>query len=263
MKSVVSGERKVEEAVPRKTGDFASEGKDEDKDEDEDEDDVVKPAAKRARTNGQQSQNGTSSSSPKRPSPDERPPQSQVVNSSQRTELFKFTSSPANGGDGLEEGDEAERRQRQKEREKLHKQFVRRLGGADCVIGIGSRATNDASVGAEDAEEVDEDDEPQRPAKKGTAAGKAGGKLTPLEKQIIEFKRGHMDAVLAVQVGYKFRFFGDDARVAARELGIVCIPGKMRFDERKCYDASCFCFIVGMEIYAKGVLFSRSVRSAS
>ncbi|PLN75466.1 DNA mismatch repair protein Msh3 [Aspergillus taichungensis] len=230
VKSVVSGKNKVEEAVPRKKGDFAAEGKDEDEDEDDDEDDVVTPAAKRARTNGQQSQNGTSTS-PKRPSPDDRPPQSQALNSSQRTELFKFTSSPANGADGVEEGDEAERRQRQREREKLHKQFVRRLGGADCVIGIGSRATNDVAVGGEDAEEVEEDDEPQRPAKKGTAAGKAGGKLTPLEKQIIEFKRGHMDAVLAVQVGYKFRFFGDDARVAARELGIVCIPGKMRFDE--------------------------------
>jgi DNA mismatch repair ATPase MutS len=41
-----------------------------------------------------------------------------------------------------------------------------------------------------------------------------------------------MDTVLVVEVGYKFRFFGEDARIAAKELSIVCIPGKFRYDER-------------------------------
>lgn len=53
-----------------------------------------------------------------------------------------------------------------------------------------------------------------------------------MELQFLEIKRKHMDTVLIVEVGYKFRFFGEDARVAAKELSIVCIPGKMRYDER-------------------------------
>jgi len=38
---------------------------------------------------------------------------------------------------------------------------------------------------------------------------------------------------LIIEVGYKFKFFGEDARTAAKELSIVCIPGKFRYDERK------------------------------
>jgi DNA mismatch repair protein MSH3 len=62
--------------------------------------------------------------------------------------------------------------------------------------------------------------------------------LTPMELQMLEIKRKHMDAILIVEVGYKFKFFGEDARIAAKELGIVCIPGKFRFDERE-YDSPC------------------------
>ncbi|KMU76664.1 DNA mismatch repair protein Msh3 [Coccidioides immitis RMSCC 3703] len=51
------------------------------------------------------------------------------------------------------------------------------------------------------------------------------------EKQVIDIKNKHKDAILVVEVGYKFRFFGEDARIAAKELSIVCIPGKLRFDE--------------------------------
>jgi hypothetical protein len=59
-----------------------------------------------------------------------------------------------------------------------------------------------------------------------------------MELQMLEIKRKHMDAILIVEVGYKFKFFGEDARIAAKELGIVCIPGKFRFDERKRYHLS-------------------------
>ncbi len=67
----------------------------------------------------------------------------------------------------------------------------------------------------------------------GVAPKKGGSKLTPMERQVLEIKRSHIDTVLVVEVGYKFRFFGEDARIAAKELSIVCIPGKFRFDERK------------------------------
>lgn len=103
------------------------------------------------------------------------------------------------------------------------------------MIGIGRRAasaTNDGP-GAGEGEEGEEEDEPAPPPTKGKMGKKGGSKLTPMEKQVIEIKRKHMDTVLVIEVGYKFRFFGDDARIAAKELGIVCIPGKFRFDERE------------------------------
>jgi len=47
-----------------------------------------------------------------------------------------------------------------------------------------------------------------------------------------------MDTLLIVEVGYKFKFFGEDARTAAKELSIVCIPGKFRYDEREYFYSS-------------------------
>ncbi|KAG9488041.1 hypothetical protein GDO78_007702, partial [Eleutherodactylus coqui] len=45
---------------------------------------------------------------------------------------------------------------------------------------------------------------------------------TPLEEQYMEIKEKHKDAVLCVECGYKYRFFGEDAEIAARELNIYC-----------------------------------------
>ncbi|KFW80266.1 DNA mismatch repair protein Msh3, partial [Manacus vitellinus] len=45
---------------------------------------------------------------------------------------------------------------------------------------------------------------------------------TPLELQFIEMKKQYKDAVLCVECGYKYRFFGEDAEIAARELNIYC-----------------------------------------
>ncbi|XP_053181496.1 DNA mismatch repair protein Msh3 [Scomber japonicus] len=45
---------------------------------------------------------------------------------------------------------------------------------------------------------------------------------TPLEQQVIQLKQQHKDALLAVECGYKYRFFGEDAEIAARELNIIC-----------------------------------------
>ncbi|XP_075448422.1 DNA mismatch repair protein Msh3 isoform X2 [Ascaphus truei] len=46
--------------------------------------------------------------------------------------------------------------------------------------------------------------------------------FTPLEEQFMEIKRQHKDAILCVECGYKYRFFGEDAEIAARELHIYC-----------------------------------------
>jgi DNA mismatch repair protein MSH3 len=102
------------------------------------------------------------------------------------------------------------------------------MGGA----AIGRRWVSEETP-AEDGDEDDEDDEEEgRPAKKAPRKGAKTGKLTPMELQVLDIKRKHMDTLLIIEVGYKFRFFGDDARVAAKELGIVCIPGRFRYDER-------------------------------
>ncbi|KAM4876033.1 DNA mismatch repair protein Msh3 [Thomomys bottae] len=45
---------------------------------------------------------------------------------------------------------------------------------------------------------------------------------TPLELQYIEVKQQYKDAILCVECGYKYRFFGEDAEIAARELNIYC-----------------------------------------
>lgn len=39
---------------------------------------------------------------------------------------------------------------------------------------------------------------------------------TPLEQQVIQLKQQHKDALLAVECGYKYRFFGEDAEVSER-----------------------------------------------
>lgn len=153
--------------------------------------------------------------------------------SSQRTDLFKFQSSPAVAPTPAEDEDD-EQTQRKIEKEKVHQQFVRKLGGPDCQIGIGRTAVADVASAEAEAAEAEDDDEPAPPPTKGKGTKKGGSKLTPMEKQVIEIKRQHMNTVLVIEVGYKFRFFGEDARIAAKELGIVCIPGKFRFDEREC-----------------------------
>uniref|UniRef100_A0A8C5HFP6 DNA mismatch repair protein MSH3 n=1 Tax=Gouania willdenowi TaxID=441366 RepID=A0A8C5HFP6_GOUWI len=45
---------------------------------------------------------------------------------------------------------------------------------------------------------------------------------TPLEQQVLQLKQQHKDALLAIECGYKYRFFGDDAEIAAKVLNIFC-----------------------------------------
>ncbi|XP_010255451.1 PREDICTED: DNA mismatch repair protein MSH3 [Nelumbo nucifera] len=45
-------------------------------------------------------------------------------------------------------------------------------------------------------------------------------KYTPLEQQVVDLKAKYPDVLLMVEVGYKYRFFGEDADIAARVLGI-------------------------------------------
>ncbi|KAK9491801.1 muts domain V-domain-containing protein [Lipomyces doorenjongii] len=66
---------------------------------------------------------------------------------------------------------------------------------------------------------------------KGKAKTAKPKKLTAMVEQYIDIKRQHMDAIIAFEVGYKFYFYGEDARIASRELNIVFIPGWMTIEE--------------------------------
>ena len=207
----------------------------------DDEDDVVQPSAKRRRiaTVTEDSRPGSSGSPKENEVTDrtlrpvaangQKAPLSSAFTTSDRTARYIFSSS-------LQENQEAEdpnspERQRKDE---LHRRFVKKLGKPDSIAEI-KRRNRYLEDNVEEQEE-EGDEEPMEEAPKTTARAKGGikkggTKLTPMEKQVIEIKRNHMDTILVVEVGYKFRFFGEDARIAAKELSIVCIPGKYRFDE--------------------------------
>ncbi|KAK7734470.1 Mismatch repair protein msh3 [Botryosphaeria dothidea] len=187
--------------------------------------------------------NGTNELSPE-PTPDARQSLggvseailngSRKVNGTERTSKFIFSSSPVETENQAEPDTEEARRVK----EKLHQKFVKKLGRPDSIAEIKRRhgtINEEAAEGEDDDEDALEDDEPpsksKSKGKSGAAAKKGGHKLTPMEKQIIDLKQKHPDTILVVEVGYKFRFFGEDARVAAKELHIVCVPGKFRFDE--------------------------------
>lgn len=156
------------------------------------------------------------------------------VSSPSRTGRYAFDNARTRGA-SAEAEDEIEDAAVQRQKEELHRKFVKKLGHPDSMAMIKRRthqAENEAAGVDEegDAEEADEE-ESSRPTATKKKGGKTG-KLTPMEIQFLDIKRKHVDTVLIVEVGYKFKFFGEDARIAAKELSIVCIPGKFRFDER-------------------------------
>jgi DNA mismatch repair protein MSH3 len=116
-----------------------------------------------------------------------------------------------------------------KRKEALHQKWVRKMGGAQ----VGRRWNTTEETPATEDGDGDELEEEEAPPTKAKRKGAKTGKLTPLEVQILDIKRKHMDTLLIIEVGYKFKFFGEDARIAAKELSIVCIPGKFRYDERE------------------------------
>ncbi|KAI0890155.1 muts domain V-domain-containing protein [Annulohypoxylon maeteangense] len=145
-----------------------------------------------------------------------------------RTERYLYNKSSSHDDASDEEPSAAERRKR----EELHRKFVQKLGRPDSLAygrNRSGKGEDDTQAADEDGEDGEEEEPP--PPTKGKKKGAKTGKLTPMEIQFLDIKRKHMDTILIVEVGYKFKFFGEDARVAAKELSIVCIPGKFRYDE--------------------------------
>ncbi|KAF9452264.1 DNA mismatch repair protein MSH3 [Macrolepiota fuliginosa MF-IS2] len=51
--------------------------------------------------------------------------------------------------------------------------------------------------------------------------GPSGEAYTPLELQVLKLKEDNPGTLLLIEVGYRYKFFGDDAKTAADELGMV------------------------------------------
>ncbi|XP_029633560.1 DNA mismatch repair protein Msh3-like [Octopus sinensis] len=49
-------------------------------------------------------------------------------------------------------------------------------------------------------------------------------KYTPLEQQVVDLKVKYPGTILLIECGYKYRFFGEDAQIAADVLKITCNP---------------------------------------
>lgn len=156
-----------------------------------------------------------------------------------RTERYAYdqahtttATDAAREGEDVDDQDAVETRKKKE----LHEKFVAKLGRPDSMAMIKRRnfqLDNDGAAAADEDGDPDDAEEEEAPRGKQTKKkGSKSGKLTPMEIQFLDIKRKHMDTVLIVEVGYKFKFFGEDARVAAKELSIVCIPGKFRYDER-------------------------------
>lgn len=152
-----------------------------------------------------------------------------------RTSKYTFSSSPALPDENNDiDVDDEDSPAAVKRRAELHRKFVQKLGRPDSIAELRRRHRTDAvdEEAAEDAEDEEQEEEASKPAVKPAKKGaKKGGKLTPMEKQYLDIKRKHLDAIIVYEVGYKFKIYGEDARVASKELGIVCIPGKFRYDE--------------------------------
>ena len=150
------------------------------------------------------------------------------------TSKYAFSSSPPNTDRDIDEDEETKKR-----KDLLHKKFVKKLGRPDSIAEIKRRnwqiieEPTDTQQDLEDGEDADEGmtAKSSTKGKKGVAARKVPSKLTPMVKQFLDIKRHHMDTILIVEVGYKFKILGEDARIVAKDLGIVCIPGKYRYDE--------------------------------
>lgn len=156
-----------------------------------------------------------------------------------RTDRYAYegpSSATAIKNSGGDDDDDDEDPSIRRKKDELHRRFVKKLGNPDSIAQIKRRNfhidNETAALVGEDAEGGEDAEEEESPAPtKGKKKGAKTGKLTPMEIQFLDIKRKHMDTLLIVEVGYKFRFFGEDARIAAKELSIVCIPGKFRYDE--------------------------------
>lgn len=149
-----------------------------------------------------------------------------TTKSSSRTEKYLLRMSEGavtNGCSSDSEENATIERERQTE---LHQKWVSKMGKTNLRRNL-ARFDSIKEIDDEKSDEENDDIMVPKVKKKGAKTGN----LTPLEIQFLEIKRKRLDTILIVEVGYKFKLFGEDARIAAKVLSIVCIPGKLRYDE--------------------------------
>ena len=147
---------------------------------------------------------------------------------SPRTARYRYLStSPGKGDENFTPEQLAKKKS-------LHEKFVAKLGRPDSMASIRRPSSNGTPVEGEEEPQGEEEEEevevevPAAKALRGKYAAKGGKKaattstkakaesttkFTPLEKQFVELKKQYPDTLLLIEVGYKFRFFGEDARV--------------------------------------------------
>ena len=111
-------------------------------------------------------------------------------------------------------------------RRQLRRQFLRKFGESDNIetYGPAKPLTHDGvdqEVDCDDSQKSSDVETPNRPSKRQKTSNSNKINYTPLEQQVIAIKAKYPDCVLAIEVGYKYRFFGQDAKIASKELNIV------------------------------------------
>lgn len=78
---------------------------------------------------------------------------------------------------------------------------------------------------------ADNEDDQSIPSKiTKTVKPKKSKTLTDFEQQILNFKLDHLDKLLLIQNGYRYKFFGEDAQIASKVLNIKLTDGKLSYD---------------------------------
>lgn len=84
--------------------------------------------------------------------------------------------------------------------------------------GDGGSRSGDAKEGGAGAGGANSERSGTTSSSRGKGKGAASGrvKLTPMEQQVVDLKAKHPGVLLLVECGYRYRFFGEDALVAAK-----------------------------------------------
>lgn len=88
---------------------------------------------------------------------------------------------------------------------------------------------------------------PKTPQERKVSTKKAK-KRTPLDQQFIDLKAQYPDCILAIQVGYKYKFFGVDAGPVSKILNIMFIPGNLTADDES-HDKFAYCSIPDVRLH--------------
>jgi DNA mismatch repair protein MSH3 len=145
---------------------------------------------------------------------------------SPRTARYKYIPSSPN------KEDESISPEEQAKKKSLHEKFIQKLGRPDSMVTLRRPSTSGQQTEGDDDEgegEGDDDEEAisatnvlrekysaaksKATIKPAEISASSTAKLTPLERQYVEIKKKHPDTILMIEVGYKFRFFGEDAKV--------------------------------------------------